>query len=159
MARDAAWATAKLQSFNDAFEEIGTSKSILTQMPRSKDNREPIAWELLVSKHLKRLADAREKKASKDAVKANVIIDPDKQPLPQGANSLLYAGEVVEVACEVGTPQTRLDLDGLLPDLEKAGIKLSLLHKLITKHTFDNRAPHKFVATLVTARLNAISAG
>lgn len=148
---DVTRANAKTEAFNVAFGEIGSS--IATAMPRSKSgNREPFAWELLVSKHLKRLADAREKKAVKEAVKAGVIFDPEKQPLPVGSNAMVYAGDVVEISCEVGTPQTRLDLEGLLPDLEKAGIKPPVLLKLITKHTHNNRAPHKFSATLVTAR-------
>lgn len=147
---DVTRANAKTQAFNTAFAEIGSSA--VTAMPRSKSNREPIAWELLVSKHLKRLADAREKKAVKEAVKAGVIFDPEKQPLPVGSNAMIYAGDVVEISCEVGTPQVRLDLQGLLPDLEKAGIKPPVLLKLITKHTHDNRAPHKFSATLVTSR-------
>lgn len=150
MPLDATKANAKTEALNDAFATIGMSG--LTLMPRSKGNLEPLAWEFHVAAHLVRLADARKKKAQAAAVKAGVMFDPEKQPMAIGTNALIYAGEVVEIAVSVTTPATRLDQDGLIAGLEKAGMKREKINALINANTYENRAPHKFVSTLCTNR-------
>ncbi len=144
-------ANAKTESLNKSFADIG-GKADGTSMPRSRGNLEPLAWDVFCAKHLKRLADAREKKAVAAAVKAGVMFDPEKQPAPVGTAALVYAGDVIEIGVEVTTPRTRLETDELFADLVKTGVPQKTLDRLVAKHTHDNRAPHKFTATLVTSR-------
>lgn len=150
MPLDATRANAKTEALNDAFANIGKSGD--TKMPRSKKNTEPTAWEVFVAQHLSRIAEARKKKAIAVAVKAGVMIDHEAEPLAIGSRSLIYAGDVVEISCSVTTPTTRLDVKEFTADLEKAGVKLPLINRLLNKHTHENRAPHKFVSTLATTR-------
>lgn len=148
MPLDAARAAAKITAINNAFASIGTSGD--TKMPVSKKNTEPVAYEFYTSAHLARIAEARKKKAHAAAVKAGVIFDHEKDPQPIGSNTRVYAGDVIEIACSVTTPATRLDADAFVSDLEKAGVKLALLNRLRNKHTHENRAPHKFTASIAT---------
>jgi hypothetical protein len=149
MPLDAARANAKTEALNTAFASIGKAGD--TVMPRSKGNLEPLAWEYLVASHLKRLAEARKKKAHGEAVKAGVIFDHEKQPAPIGTKALVYAGEVVEIAVNVTTPTTNLDLPAFTEELQKY-MDQKVINRLLNKHTHENRAPHEFVATLATTR-------
>jgi hypothetical protein len=142
----AAKANDLTEALNVAFAAIGDT------MPRSKGNLEPLAVEYHVASHLARIADARKKKAQSAAVKAGIMFDPEKQPMPVGSNALVYAGEVVEIAVSVTTPASRLDQPAFVADLEKSGVKLPLINRLLNKYTVENRAPHKFVSSLVTSR-------
>ncbi len=135
-------------AINADFSGIGASDE--TAMPASKRNTEPVAYEYYLASHLLRLAEARKKNAIKAAYREHVLFDPEKSPLPTGTHALVYAGDMVEIDVDVGTPATRLDLDGFLTDLETHRVKRDLLKRLVTKHTKDNRAPHKFNATLAT---------
>ena len=142
-------ANAKTGAINDAFAAIGRTDP--TDMPRSKLNTEPAAWEYHVASHLLRLAEARKKKAHAAAVKAGVIFDHEKEPMPVGTNTLTYAGNVVEISVAVTTPSTRLDAAAFVDDLAAAGVKRALLERLTGEHTKESRAPHKFTSSLVTA--------
>lgn len=148
---DANRALALTTAINNSFAAIGV-KAEGTKMPRSKGNLEPLAWDVFLGKHLKRMADAREKKAVAAAVKAGVMFDPEKQPMVEGTNALIYAGEVVEISVGVTTAATRFDADAFVDALEKAGVPRKTLDRLRAAHTHANRCPHSFKATLVTSR-------
>lgn len=150
---DVPGANAKTKAITDAFADIGVS--IETSMPRSRGNKEPLAWEFLVARELKRLADARDKKAVREAVKAGVMFDPEKQPLVTGASAVVYAGDVVQISVDVGTPQARVDTVELVADLIAAGVNRAMLTRLVAKHTHESRAPHRFSGSLVTKRETA----
>lgn len=154
MPLDSTRANAKTESINGAFAEIGHSgTTVMPRRPSNKDNLEPIAWEVFMSKHLKRLADAREKKAVVAAVKAGVMFDHTRQPLAEGTNALVYAGDIIEISCSVTTPGTKLDTVSLFNELEtKHGVKVGVIAKLTEKFTSYNACPHKFVATIITSR-------
>ena len=146
---DVARANTLTDQFAMAFNEIGHTGE--SKMPRSKRNDEPIAWEFHVAMHLARLAEARKEKARKNAVKLGVIFDPEKSPLVPGTNALVYAGEVVEIAVSVTTPATRVDVVALGVALVKSGVKEATFARLLKAATVENRAPHKFTATLCTS--------
>jgi hypothetical protein len=150
MPLDTAKANAKTEALNAAFATIGLSGD--TVMPRSKDKLEPVAYEYHVASHLNRLADARKKKAQAAAVKSGIMFDPEKQPMAIGTNALIYSGDVIEIAVTVTTPATRLDQAGLVADLEKAGLKIEKINAIVLANTYENRAPHKFLSTLITSR-------
>jgi len=142
-------ALAKTDALNTAFAAIGVSAPD-TKMPKSRRNDEPFAYEVFCAKHLRRIAEARETKAVKEAVKAGVMFDHEKKPMAVGTTALVYAGEVVEIGVSVTAPATRLDADAFCAALVKAGMKEATVTRLRSASTVDNRAPHKFVATLCT---------
>lgn len=143
-----AQANAKTEALNKAFAGIGVEGD--TKMPRAKLNTEPVAWEVYISQHLVRLADARKAAAVKAAVALGVMFDPAKSPRAVCTNELIYAGDVVEIALSVTTPAARVDVVALGVALVKAGVKLAVFERLLKQATSDNRAPHKFVSTLIT---------
>jgi hypothetical protein len=143
-------ALAKTTAINNAFAAIGHTDD--TKMPRgAKLNTEPLAWNYHVASHLLRLAEAAKALAVREAVKASVMFDPAKSPLPVGtSNALVYAGDVVEIAVSVTTPATRLDVEAFITALIKAKVSPALLEKTRGACTVENRAPHKFTSGLVT---------
>jgi hypothetical protein len=149
MPLDVIRANARTAAINDAFALIGRAGD--SKMPASKLNTEPVAWEYYAASHLNRIAEARKKAAQAAAVKAGLMFDPEKAPLAVGTNALVYAGDVVEIAVSVTTPASRLDTAAFVDDLEKSGVARKLLDRLVTKHTHESRAPHKFTATLATS--------
>lgn len=70
-------ANLKTAAIAEAFADIGHDE---TGMPKSRNNRDPIGWEVLVSKQLKALCASREAKAIKEAIKAGVMFDHMKNP-------------------------------------------------------------------------------
>lgn len=142
-------ANALTRAINDAFDAIGVGP--VTGMPRSKGNLEPLAWRWHVTSHLKRIAEAAQRKAGREAIVAGVIFDHEKKPLAQGTNALVYAGDVVEISVEVGTPAVRFDAAAFLVDVA-AHVPPKVLAKLTELHTHENRAPHKFSSSLITSR-------
>lgn len=144
MPLDAARTTT--QAITEAFDAIG--RDAPTSMPRSKRKLDPVAFEYHASSQLSRLAEARKRKAEAAAVKAGVLFDPSIEPRPIGTVELVYAGDVVEIGVSVGTPGTRLDVQGVIRDLEKAGLKLPKINAIINGNTIENRAPHKFTSSL-----------
>lgn len=146
---DATAANTKTAEINDAFAAIGTAT--IAAMPPSQRNNEPQAWEYHVASHLLRIAEARKTAAARSAVKAGILFDHEKRPCSAGTNALVYAGDVVEIRVAVTTPASRLDAVAFVADLEERGVSRELLDKLLTAHTKQNRAPHKFTSSLLTS--------
>lgn len=141
-------ADAKSAAIVKAFEAIGIAEP--TRQPRSRRNNEPVAWEFFVASHLAKLAEVRKRHAHAAAIVAGVLFDADKEPMPAGTERMIYAGDVVEIALTVSNPSRKFDAPGFINALEKAGVKRKLLNELAEQFTTDNRAPHKFAASLVT---------
>ena len=163
MPLDTIHANRKTAAINDEFAAIGHSNG--SRMPASKRNGEPVthsgelgsrqrnaevAWEYHVASHALRIAEARKKAAAKAAVKAGIMFDPELQPMAVGTNALVYAGDVIEISVAVTTAATRLNIEGFIADLVKAGVAQKLIDKAVLRHTTENRAPHKFTSSLVT---------
>lgn len=146
-------ANALTAAITDAFNAIGRESD--TAMPRLRGSKatEPTAYEYLVSSLLLRIAEARREKARTAAIKAGIMFDPEKQPLTIGTtNAAVYSGQVVEIVVSVTNPTSRLDQGELVAGLEKSGVKLTVINRQVLKATHENRAPHKFTATLATSR-------
>jgi hypothetical protein len=142
-------ANALTQAISDAFAAIGVAGD--TRMPRSSANREPVAWEYHVASHLVRVAEARKSLAVREAIAAEVMFDPAKQPMAVGtSNALIYAGDVVEIAVSVTTALTRVNVDAFIAGLIKAKVSPALCERLRGQCTVANRAPHKFSSGFVT---------
>ena len=149
MPLDTARANTKTEALTTAFSDIGHAAGTL--MPRSVNKAtEPLAWEYFTAKLLESVAVARTRKAVRAAIKGGVLFDHKEDPRPIGTNAVIYDGDVIRIDLEVGTPGTKLDIDGLIPALVKAGIRLERVNELINRHTVENAAPHKFVASLAT---------
>lgn len=144
---DTARANAIAASINADFALIGYGDA---RMPRSKKATEPAAWEYHVAGHLVRAADARKAAAVKAAIKLGVIFDPAKDAREPGTETLVYAGDVVEIALSVTTPAERLDAVALGVALVNSGMSVKIVEKLFRACTNTSRAPHKFTSNLVT---------
>jgi hypothetical protein len=141
-------ADAKTGAINDMFDAIGSKGD--TRMPRSRLNTEPVAWEYYVASHLLRIAEARRKKAQTAAVRYGIMFDAEKAPLSAETHKTIYVGEVVAIDVSVSQPREQLDIAGLLDDLIGTGFTRSRLDRMVAKRTIACRAPHKFIATLLT---------
>jgi hypothetical protein len=149
MPLDANRAMTKTEALTEAFASIGHAAGTL--MPRSANKAEELlAWEVFAAKLLEQIAAARARKAIKAAIAGGVMFDHSEHPEPIGTNRVVYDGDVVRIDLAVGTPGTRLDIDGLIPALVKAGLRLERVNELINRHTIENAAPHKFTTSLVT---------
>lgn len=146
-------ANALTTAINEAFDAIGRAGDTAMPRVRGSKNTEPTAFEYLVSSLLLRISESRREKARGAALKAGILFDPEKQPLTIGTtNAVVYSGEVVEIVVSVTNPTSRLDQPELVAGLEKAGVKLAVINKQVLKATHENRAPHRFTATLCTSR-------
>jgi hypothetical protein len=137
-----------IDSINTAFSKIGYANG--TKMPKSDDNREPIAWEMFVAQHMNALANKRKEQAEKMAVVAGVIIDKEKKPRPEGSQDVMYTGESVQVLLRVNTAASRVDITKVIENLLSMGIQADLVRAAVDKATFKNRPAHVFSSLLLT---------
>jgi hypothetical protein len=142
-------AVIKTTRINAAFARIGNGED--TAMPKSRNNMDPIAWELFAAQHLSRIADARKKKAVAAAQDAGIVFDPAKDPRPAGTDAVIYQSDAVRVTVKVATPRESIDhaawVAGLLvhrPTLAKLAAALNKTHTVVA------RAAHTFTASLAT---------
>lgn len=153
MPLDSTKAITKTEAINAAFLAIGTAGDSDTAMPRERGAKiptEPIAWEVLASKHLRKAAEARYERAVKAAIKAGVIFDHKKAPLPDGTSKVVYKGTIVRIDLAVTTGRAGLDIEGFVEGVIKAGLKPALVTRLLAKHATTTAAPHEFTPSLVT---------
>ena len=137
-----------IDKINTVFATIGKGNG--TRMPTSQDNQEPVAWELFVAKHLDSLAGKRKDAAEKAAVRAEVIVDKETNPQPEGTKTVEYTGENVQVLLSVKTGATRVDASKVHAYLLSKGVDKGLLDDAITHATTKNRPAHEFSAFLLT---------
>lgn len=130
------------------FESLGIETH---KPPRSKDNRALIAWEFFTSYVLKACAQARYNKAAKEAVKAGVIFDHEKDPSPVGTKTVCYAGDQITVSVEVRQPYEKVDPDKLCSYLRGKGVSQQYLDEARAYATSMTKAPHVFRAELTVA--------
>ena len=145
-----AQATAKTTAINDAFAAIGLTAPD-TKMPRSPNNREPVAWEVLTSCLLVQLGERRKTAAIKAAITAGVMFDHKKTPRAAETDKLVYDGDVVRIDLHVGTGSAGIDHDAFVAGLLKGGVKLALIDRLHRECATKTADPHKFTPSIVTA--------
>lgn len=109
-----------------AFAKIGTTNG--TAPPETKDPLDPIAHELLVSRDLSTLADARKKKAKTAAVRAGLISD-EEQPVGTQDYS---ATESYNIEAKTASPREMIDESLLLAGMIKAGLSATKAAAVIT---------------------------
>jgi hypothetical protein len=140
--------TQLVDKVNTCFTNIGITNG--AKMPRSGDNREPIAWELWLGYHLARLASKRKANAEDAAVKAGLILDKEANPRPSGTKEVLFNGELVSISLEVRKASTRVDVDKLIAFLASKKIPAALLTEAVDYATFETRPAHVFDPVLIT---------
>jgi hypothetical protein len=149
MTLTSAAAVVKTTRINLAFARIGNEED--TAMPKSRNNMDPIAWELFIAQHLCRIGDARKKKAVQAAQDAGIIFDPAKDPRPAGTDAMIYQSDAVRVMLKVATPASSIDHVAWVAGLLTQKPMLAKLAAVLTKnHTQTARAAHTFAASLVT---------
>jgi predicted GNAT family acetyltransferase len=137
-----------VDKINTAFTNIGRSNG--TKLPKSDDNREPIAWELFIAQHLNAIAGKRKEQAEKAAVVAGVITDKEKNPKPEGSTSVEYTGEHVQIMLKVSSAAARVDITKVIEYLLGKGVQAELVRAAVDKATTKNRPAHVFTSVLLT---------
>jgi hypothetical protein len=146
MPLDSTRVTSKSAAVTDAFAEIGRANG--TSMPRAKGTQERPAWEYWVSSLLAQLAELRRERAKKAAIAAGVIPDHVTVPFPVGTAEVVYAGTLVTIGVKVVAQADKINVPGLVADLEAAGVKRAVLKKLLKRHTRNFSGAHIFTASL-----------
>jgi predicted GNAT family acetyltransferase len=137
-----------VDSINTMFAKIGNANG--SKLPPTKDNQEPIAWELFVAQHLNALAGKRKDQAEKAAVRAEVIVDKEKSPQPEGMSTIEYTGEHVQVMLKVSNAASRVDITKVIEYLLGHGVQADIVRTAIDKATTKNRPAHVFSTVLLT---------
>jgi hypothetical protein len=125
--------TQLVDKVNTCFTNIGITNG--AKMPRSGDNREPIACKA---------------NAEDAAVKAGLILDKEANPRPSGTKEVLFNGELVSISLEVRKASTRVDVDKLIAFLASKKIPAALLTEAVDYATFETRPAHVFDPVLIT---------
>jgi hypothetical protein len=139
---------SKTGVITEAFANIGTTAD--TMMPRPRKARDRVAEELWRAQLLSGLAEQRKNDAKRAAIAAGVLPDYTTEPFPVGTAETVYAGPAVTIGLKVVNQGDRVDVPGLVADLEKSGIKPTVLKRLVKKHTRSFGGAHIFTASLVS---------
>lgn len=132
---------------NKAIDNIGKTNG--TKLPPVKNNTEYAAQQYWLWSHIARMVDAHKKHATTMAIETGVIFDHNKAQQPVGTDKLVYRSDSIVVTLKVANPSTRVDLDELIRELRKKGVKQQVLDDAVKAATKTNKAPHYFTATLV----------
>jgi hypothetical protein len=120
-----------------AFAKIGNVNG--TAMPQNDDNRFSIAWEYLIAKALKSMAEKREEKA-KEAAKSAGLLDGDFEP---GTTVTTYRNSAFNIIAKTANPASRIDAAVLNSELMKE-LGVVKAAEIIAKATVKNKAATSF---------------
>ena len=138
-----------VDTMNTVFASIGNANGM--RMPKSEDNRESLAWDFHIAKHVLALAEKRKARAEEALVKAGILPDKEKNPLPAGTREIVYTGDSVSLIVEVRNAGRRIDAAKLCDYLFAHGVKQSLLDEAMDAVATYPRPPHMFSAMWVTS--------
>ncbi len=129
-------------------DSIGNTNG--TRLPVTKSNTGEAALQYWLWKFVAKIASGREREAITNAVKAGVLFDHKKAPLPEGTLKQTYTSDVVNVNVLVKNASRSLDQEALKDNLRK---KFKLTQEQINT-AFEmsmkyNAAPHEFSPVLV----------
>lgn len=149
MPLDGVGSSSKVAAVTEAFAEIGRVNG--TMIPgRARGAKVRLAYDYWIASVLAQLAEVRRDKAKKAAVAGEVLPDHAADPYPIGTAQVVYADKVVTIGLKVVAQADRFDVAALLVDLELAGVKPSLLKRLVKKHKRSFDGAHVYTASLVT---------
>lgn len=138
-----------VDTMNTVFASIGNANGM--RMPKSEDNRESLAWDFHIAKHVLALAEKRKARAEEALVKAGILPDKEKNPLPAGTREIVFTGDSVSLMVEVRNAGPRVNAEKLLEYLRDHGVKQALLDEAVEQATTYPRPPHMFSAMWVTS--------
>lgn len=138
-----------VDTMNTVFASIGNANGM--RMPKSEDNRESLAWDFHIAKHVLSLAEKRKARAEEALVKAGILPDKEKNPLPAGTREIVFTGDSVSLMVEVRNAGPRVNAEKLLEYLRDHGVKQALLDEAAEQATTYPRPPHMFSAMWVTS--------
>ena len=118
-------------------------------LPKPKNGKDAIAYELYAASLVASLADKRREDAKKAAIDAGVLPDYASDPYPVGTEEVVYSGALVAIMLKVVGQADRVNAGGLVADLTEAGVKPALLKRLLKKHTSTFNGAHIFTASLI----------
>jgi len=93
------------------------------QVPDFAKNNEAVAWELYASYELQSWAKKRREEAIKVAIEDGVIFDHKAHPMEDGAKSVCYTSNSVQVSVVVKRNQPSVDWKLFEINLVKRGVK------------------------------------
>ena len=134
------------EAVNESFDEIG--RAIRTMLPKATTAKDRLAAEYLAASLTSRLSEAWRDKTKRAAVGGGVLPDHTADPFPVGTVETVYTGALVTISVKVVEQADRVDVAGLVASLEKAGVKPTLLKRLVKKHTKSFAGAHVFTASL-----------
>lgn len=148
MPLDSARSVSVTEAIAGAVAAIGHDDA--TMISRSRNAQERAAGELLVAQLLSSLIEKRRDEAKRAAIACGVLPDYVAEPYPVGTNETVFAGKSVTITLKVAAQALRVDVPGLLGDLEKCGVKPAVLKRLMKKHGNEGTGAHIFTATVAT---------
>ncbi len=131
-----------------ALNSIGNTNG--TRLPVTKSNTGEAALQYWLWKFVAKVVTGKATEATANAIKAGVLFDHKKAPLPDGTEKQVYHSDVVNVNVLVKKAAQRLDADVLKANL-RTMFKLSQeqVDSAFEASMKYNNAPHEFSAVLV----------
>jgi hypothetical protein len=142
MPLDSARPLDRTAAITDAFGEI-------ERMTKTRNAKDRMAMEYWAASVLLGLAEKRRDKAKRAAVAGGVLPDHAAHPMAIGTAETVYTGAQVRIDVKVVEQADRVDVPAMMVDLERAGVKLVTLRRLLKKHTKTFNGAHIFTASLV----------
>ena len=133
---------------NTKFAAIGKANG--TKMPASTSNTDSYAYDLWVAQQLVALANKRKEHAEKEAIKAGVLLDKEKNPQPEGSKQVVYHGDNVAISLAVSNAATRVDVNKVVNYLIEKGVSIGIIDCAIAHASSKSRPAHVFSTYLLT---------
>jgi hypothetical protein len=122
--------------------------AIRTMAPQKASTKTLAAMDYYGSSAVAAIAEAWRGKAKKTAIALGVLPNYEAEPFDIGTAETVYTDAFTTISLRVTPQAPRVDVDGLVADLEAAGIKPALLKRLLKKHTRTFAGAHVFTASL-----------
>lgn len=116
--------------------------------PRARTAKDKLALDYWGASEAQRLGEAWREKAKRAAIAGGVLPDHTADPLPVGTSTTVYASSLLTIGLKVVRQADRVDVAGLLADLEAYGVKPSVLKRMLKKRTELLGGAHIFRALL-----------
>lgn len=143
--------TARSSAIADGMRELLRNIGTNIRIPKGKGNKCAIAWNLYRTYILQSYATAMYNDAKKDALKAGVLFDHEKNPMEPGTKARIYDDTIVCVDVEVRSPYEQIDAKKMAAFLSGRGVPQADLDAALKFASSMTKAPHVFRAGLITS--------
>lgn len=130
------------------FSNIGHTNG--TAMPETKNNRDPLAWEMYLSHDLASIAEARKKAAIQACINAGMMFDHKEHPEPMGTSRTVYSGEHMVITLRVNSAAPRFDSAKLKGVMLRHKISSQVADSVYKECLVDGSPAHIFRAMPIT---------